>query len=153
LSDAVVRGRPEAAAPFAIPADPAAKLAARASKLRREGVIRAVIAGLFAAGLFVFGRVVVGSIAASLGTLTLVLALASPTGGYAALSKLVDRFSSIVGTVLAWILLAPVFFLFFVPFRLLFRRGAGDTLARGFDRTRKSYWAPHDKVADLEKPY
>ena len=152
-SDPVVRGRPEAAAPFAVPADPAVRKAERATALRRQGVIRAAIAGLVATVLFALGRVIVGSIAASLGTVTLVLALASPAGGYAAVSKLVDRFASLIGTLLAWILLAPVFFLFFVPVRALFRRGAGDTLARGFDRTRPSYWTKHDKVADLEKPY
>jgi hypothetical protein len=136
-----------------MPADPASRQARRAAELRRSGVIRAVIAGIFATALFFFGRPIVGSIAASIGTLTLVLALVSPTRGYAALSRLVDRFAGWVGSALAWVLLAPVFFLFFVPFRLLFRRGAADALARGFDRTRASYWDPHGRERDMEKPY
>lgn len=153
MSDAVVRGRPEAAAPFAAPTDPAVRLAARASELRRSGLFRALVALGFSALLFYFGRVIVGSIAGGLGTVTLLLALFSPTRGYAALSRLVDRLGGLVGTVLAWVLLAPVFFLFFVPFRMLFRRGASDTLARGFDRTRPSYWSAHERERDLEKPY
>ena len=94
-----------------------------------------------------------GGVAGTLGTLTLVLAVVSPTRGYRALSRSVDALAALVGRSLAWILLAPVFFLVFVPFRAVFRRGAADTLARGFDRTRASYWSAHDRVVDLEKPY
>jgi len=112
-----------------------------------------VIAWSFAAVLLFFGRTIVGSIAGTLGTLTFLLAVFSPGGAYRALSAWIDRFAALVGRALAWILLAPVFFLFFVPFRLLLRRGPADTLARGFDRTRPSYWSRHDRVADLEKPY
>jgi hypothetical protein len=153
VSDAVVPGRAEAAAPFAVPVDPAARAAAKAATLRKSGIVRGLVAWVVAGVLFFFGRSIVGSVAASLGSLTLLLALVSPGRGYAALEKLVDRFAELVGQLLAWVLLAPVFFLFFVPFRLLFRRGAKDTLARGFDRGKDSYWSKHERVADLEKPY
>ena len=151
--DEVVRGRPEAAAPFAQPVDPAARIAERTGALRRRGIFRGLVALTVAAVLFFFGRFVVGGVASSLGTLTLALAIVSPGKGYAALERLVDRAGHGVGTVLAWVLLAPVFFLFLWPFRVLFRRGAQDSLARGFDPTRASYWSPHARPADLEKPY
>lgn len=151
--DEVVRGRPEAAAPFAVPVDPAVRAAEKAAALRRGGIVRGLVALTVAGLLFFFGRVIVGSVAATLGTLTLVLAIVSPGKGYAALERLVDRAGHGVGTVLAWVLLAPVFFFFLWPFRVLFRRGPQDTLARGFDRARPSYWAAHERPADLEKPY
>lgn len=151
--DRVVRGRPEAAAPFALPVDAALLAAQKAAALRRRGILRGGVALAVAALLFFFGRFIAGSIAASLGTLTLALAIVSPGTGYAALERLVDRAGHGVGTVLAWVLLAPVFFLFLWPFRVLFRRGAQDSLARGFDPTRASYWSPHARPADLEKPY
>lgn len=148
MSESVVRGRPEAAALFLGPPK-----ALDASALRRSGIVRAGVAWAFAALLFFLGRSTVGSIAATLGTITFLLAIASPTRGYAALSKIVDRVAELVGRLLAWVLLAPVFFLFFVPFRFLFRRGLNDALARGFDPARPSYWSPHDRPRDLEKPY
>lgn len=149
----MTRGRPEAAALFANPEGPAARAARRATELRRSGVVRALIAGAIAALLYFLGRPVLAGVAGTLGTMTLLLALASPTVGYAALSRIVDRAGELVGSALAWLLLAPVFFLFLTPFRWLFRRGAKDTLARGFDRAAPSYWSAHGRERDLEKPY
>lgn len=133
--------------------DPMVRHAQRARQLRREGLGRALVAGIVGLGFGYFGRPAVAAIAGTVGTLTLALALFSPTRGYAALSRAIDRLGEIVGRALAFLLLAPVFFLFLTPFRWLFRRGDRDALARGFDRQRASYWSAHERERDLEKPY
>jgi hypothetical protein len=159
VTDTVVRGRPEAAAEITPPIDRTAGEAMRVAKLQRSGVLRGLVAICAAGVLFYFGRWIASSVAASLGSLTLGLALASPTKGYVALSRGVERLGELVGTFLTWVLLAPAFFLFFVPFGLLARRGRGDRIGRRFDRAAKTYWITRpvksdaDRRADLERPY
>jgi hypothetical protein len=148
MSDPTTRGRPEAAAPFVRPPKPID----RTRTLRNEGVMRGAIAAVIACVLALLHRPLIGGIAALLGSVTITLALFSPTRGYAAVSRIVQRVGEWIGRVLAWVLLLPLFVLVLAPFRWLFRRGSHDALARGFDRSRASYWskaAPHD----LEKPY
>jgi hypothetical protein len=155
MSDPVRLGRPEAAAAIWAWRDRDAGERARLAKLRRSGVIRAVVAGIAAGVLFALDRPIVASIAVGIGTLTLVLALASPGGAYAALSRVVDRLGALIGALLTWVLLTPVFFLFFVPFGMLMRRGARDRLRRRFERERASYWTKRapDRPGSLERPY
>ena len=57
MTDAVVRGRPEAAAPFV-----SRRSGRNASALRRSGIVRAVIAWSFAAVLLFFGRTIVDAV-------------------------------------------------------------------------------------------
>jgi hypothetical protein len=45
-----------------------------------------------------------------------------------------------IGRALTWLLLVPLFYLFFLPFGLLFRRGRRDRLKRYFDREATTYW-------------
>jgi hypothetical protein len=142
-------GRPEAAAPF-VRSAPAPD---RARALRNEGVMRGAIAAVLACALALLHRPVLAGLAGLAGTLTTSLAFVSPTRGYAAVSRAVDRVGALVGRVLAYVLLAPMFLFVLAPFRFLFRRRDHDVLARGLDRSRTSYWAPHAERHDLEKPY
>jgi hypothetical protein len=65
-----------------------------------------------------------------------------------------DVFGSLVGTAVAWLLLAPVFYLFFLPFRVLARRGKNDRLQRRFVPDAKSYWTKRPLGSTrLDKPY
>lgn len=159
MTDAVVRGRPEAAAAITPPLDRAAGDAEHRSKLQRGGMLRGLVALCAAGVLFYFGRWVASSVAVTLGSLTLALAIVSPTKGYVALSRAVERLGEAIGTVLTWALLTPVFFLFFVPFGLLARRGRGDRIGRRFDRAAKTYWTTRPakteeaRRAELERPY
>lgn len=155
MTDGVRRGRPEAAAAIWAWRDRDAIERVRVARLRRSGIVRAVIAWTAGGVLLALDRPIVGGVALSLGTLTLVLALASPTGAYAALSRGVDRLGALVGALATWLLLAPVFFLFFVPFGMLLRRGARDRLRRRFERDRASYWTKRapDRPGSLERPY
>jgi hypothetical protein len=156
VSDPVVRGRAEAAA-VVLAAVPS--LAPGAAALRRSGVVRALVP-LAMAGLFVWtAHPIAAGIAAALGGLTLLLALVSPTRGYLALKRAVDGLGRGIGTLLGFLLLAPVFYLFVTPLGLLTRRGRGDRIGRAFDRTMPSYWRPlpdkpaEQRRAELARPY
>ena len=149
------RGRPEAAEVIWRWRERPGLERERVARLRRGGIVRAVIAAAIGAALIAFDRTIVGSIALSIATITLALALASPGKGYAALERGIDRLAAIVGKVVAYLLLAPVFYLFFVPFRALARRGRRDRLMRELERDRASYWQKRDPAQDprLERPY
>jgi hypothetical protein len=120
-----------------------------------RGLVPLAIAGLF----FAAGHPVAASVAAGLGALTLGLALASPDRGYAALSAAVGWLAEQVGRLLAWVLLAPVFYLVVTPLGLLTRRGRGDRLGRSFERSAASYWSARPALdratrrQQLERPY
>lgn len=126
---------------------------ARRRVLQRGGLLRGVVGLAAAIVLFFVGRYVAASVVVSISALTSLLALVSPTKGYAALSAAVDTVGSWVGTLFTWVLLVPVFLLFFVPFGLIARRGANDRLQRRIDRTRPSYWLRRESQGSLEKPY
>ncbi len=64
----------------------------------------------------------------------------SPAGIYAAISKILEALGRGIGQVLTALLLTPVYWLFFAPFGLLFRRGRNDSLARRSDASASSYW-------------
>jgi hypothetical protein len=149
MSD-VRRGRPEAAAPFV---KPRSKVVDRTRAMRNEGVMRGAIAAVVACVLALLQRPVLAGVAGLIGTVTTMLAITSPPGAYAALSRVVERAGEIVGRVLAWVLLLPMFVLVLAPFRFVVRRGTCDALARGFDRSRTTYWSQHGPPRDLEKPY
>lgn len=159
MTDRVVRGKPEAALVISPPVDRASIEAARVASLRRGGLVRALIGFTFAGVLFFFDRPIAASVALSISVLTAVLAITSPTKGYLALTRAVDRLGALIGTALTWLLLAPVFFLFFVPFGLLARRGKRDRIGRRFDRSAATYWITRPTKTDaerrieLERPY
>jgi hypothetical protein len=70
----------------------------------------------------------------------LLAALASPRGLYPVLDGMARAIGRRIGRALTWMLLVPLFYLFFMPFGLLFRRGKRDRLKRYFDREATSYW-------------
>jgi len=94
-------------------------------------------AGILVGGaFFLFHRPVPGIIAASLGLIILIAALCAPRG----LQRFFERSAETVGTVLAVVVLTPVYLLLFVPFGLLFRSGRRDRLQRSADQEAPTYW-------------
>ncbi len=71
----------------------------------------------------------------------------------AALARLERVVVRSVGAVLAWALLAPVFYLVVTPFGLLFRRGGRSRLTLGPDPGARSYWRARGRERSLERPY
>ncbi|MBK8168955.1 MAG: hypothetical protein IPK60_01270 [Sandaracinaceae bacterium] len=156
MTDEVRVGRAEASSKIWQWQSAEAKDRARRSLEQRAGILRGAVGGCFAAILFWLHRPITALVVAGLAGITLLLAVFSPTHAYPILSRGVELLARLVGIVLTYILLVPVFLLFFVPFGLLARRGKNDRLNRDFDRARASYWigrGHETKPGSLEKPY
>lgn len=153
-SDPARRGRPEAAETIWRWRERVGRERERVERLRRHGIVRGTIAMCIGGALIFFDHPMMAGLALALGLVTVGLAIGSPAVGYARMERAIDRLASIVGTVVGFLVLAPVFFLFFVPFRLLARRGRRDRLMRELERERASYWVrrPSDEPR-LDRPY
>lgn len=129
----------------------------RAGKVRRSAILRwAFGLGVAALAFFVFERPVLATVIASISSFIFLLALVSPLGAHAMVDGLFARLAKLVGTVLSFVLLGPVFYLFITPFGLLARRGQRDTLKRQLDPKSDSYWQERDAEdasSSLEHPY
>ncbi len=145
------RGRPAASASIWRWRDATEDRGRAASSQRRAGVIRALV-GLTAGGLlYYFERPIVAGVAWSISGLTLVLALVSPLGAYAALDRLVARAGRGVGLVLTWLLLAPAYYLVLTPLAWAIRLRR-DPLRRTLEPERESYWSERTS-RPLDRPY
>ncbi len=155
MSDPIRPGRPDAAAAIWRWQDGAMMDAARRVRAARRGaLIRFVVASSAGALFFLLHRPIAAAAAGALGVLGLALAIASPLGAYAALERAVATLGRLIGTLLTWLLLAPVFYLFFTPFGLLFRRGRRDPMKRALEPDAKTYWQRRDDDRpNLERPF
>ena len=123
----------------------------RSAALRKKGVIQGVI-GLVIAGVFYgLGHPTLASVAGGLATLTAVLAVVSPTGAFAQLEVLLGKVGGVIGAVMTWLVMLPIFLFFFVPFGLLFRRGTNDKMLRIIDPNATSYWRKRDDALGGER--
>lgn len=135
------------------PADPHGPACRRAARLRalRQALIGAAI------GLVVFLLLsrVLAVVAWSVTALLLVAAVLSPTRLYRCIEVGVNRAARAVGAALTVVLLTPIFFLFFVPFGVLRRRGRRDRLARRFPAPlAASFWIDRgDREVTAEERY
>jgi hypothetical protein len=133
-------GRPAAAAEIWIwrPAPPPPRPPTGPVRLR--GAIQAGVGLAVAGTLAWFGyrtpAIVVGCVAGTIG----LAALLSPLGLFAAIEHAFSVLAGWIGTGLTWLLLPLIFYVFFVPFSALFRRGRRDAMRRFFDRDAASYW-------------
>ena len=113
---------------------------ARARTLRRQGWLQAGVGYLATVGLYLLGQPALAAVAGGLAVLTAALATLSPLSGYTRLRGALTRFGRGAGVLVSWVVLLPVFFAFFVPFGLMLRRGASDTMKRTLDPSAPSYW-------------
>ena len=125
--------------------------------MRVKGLVQALVAGT-AAGLFYWWQhIVVAGIVATIGTLVLLTALISPLGAFAAIERAMARFGQWVGVAVGWLVLLPLFYLFFLPFGSLFRRGKKDRLKRFYQASSDTYWvdrvAPDDPIASRQRQF
>ena len=117
---------------------------------RRLGVIQGVVGLGIGVLVLLFWHGTLSYFILTVSGLVLLLALVSPVGAYKALSVLINRLTHSFGMVTTWILLLPTFYLFFVPFRLLFRRGAHDKLARTTNKSIDTYWNNRETAPDTD---
>jgi hypothetical protein len=56
---------------------------------------------------------------------------------------------------MTWIVMIPIFYLFFLPFGKLLRRGRNDRLRRYYEREAETYWEPHTpmQASSLERQF
>jgi len=135
--------------------DPQAASTAPAPRLRLRGSLQALAGAAFGLACWWFGSRTIATLAFALASLVLLSALASPTGLYAALQRFFDASGRVIGRAMTWIVMVPIFYLFFVPFGKLLRRGPRDRLHRAFDAQAETYWEPHTPMrsSSLERQY
>jgi hypothetical protein len=142
-------GRPEAADAIWSFRPPAAARECRnpasgSSRARLRGLLQALAAAAGGAVLLFFSLRTPAFVAFALAGVVGVSALVAPTSLYAGLERVVLALGKWTGRVLGWVLLVPVFYLFFAPFGRLFRRGRRDRLQRWLERDAASYWERHE---------
>jgi sulfite exporter TauE/SafE len=125
--------------------------------MRFKGLVQAIVAAVVAGLFYWWQHVIVATIVAGIGTLVLLLAVTSPLGAFAAIERAMARFGQWVGVVVGWLVLLPLFYLFFFPFGSLFRRGENDRLKRFYQTASDTYWvdrvAADDPVASRQRPF
>ena len=138
------RGRPEAAAAIwewqarADAYDGAA--AADLGKRRLRGTVQAAVGIVIGALLFTFFSRVAGAVVMTVGSVILLAALLSPGGLFATIERGFVTLGQWVGRALSYVLLSLIFWAFFVPFGLLFRRGRRDSMKRYYEPDAETYW-------------
>lgn len=155
-------GRPEAAAAVWRwrPADDpsqATERQAQARKIRIRGAIQAAVGAGVGSLAYVYGATGLAWFIFSVAGLILLASQLSPAGLFGAIEQLFRTLGRWLGRGLTWLLLTPLFYLFFLPFGLLLRRGRRDRLQRYFDEQVSSYWqdlsGPTAPSASLERQY
>jgi VIT1/CCC1 family predicted Fe2+/Mn2+ transporter len=115
--------------------------AREAAANRVKGMIGGAI-GLAVAALlyFVFHKVRTAEVVAAIAVLVALTALASPLGGYKALTRFLDRFAHAVGAAVTWALMTVLFYLVFLPAGLVLRARGKLAVTHGSDRRLPTYW-------------
>lgn len=123
-------------------------------QLRRRGIVRSSIGMVVAACMFALGFQIGAMVAGSVAVVVLVTSICSPERGYRAIESTLDRLGYAVGVLLSWLLLVPIFVGFFVPCRLLLRRGRRNPILH---RREGSSWVPREhsvrSAADYERQF
>ncbi|MFQ5415487.1 MAG: hypothetical protein ACE5FL_00415 [Myxococcota bacterium] len=133
-------GRPEAAAVIWHP-DHALTGTETARRARIRGAAQAAVGAAIAGALmFFFDARTLPFIMLGAAGVVFLSAMLSPKGVFSALENLLEAVAGRLGRVVMWISLATIFYVFFVPFGVLFRRGRHDRLKRFFEPDAESYW-------------
>ena len=153
---ALVMGRPEAAAQVWCDAPEGASSPAKARGRRGPGLVKALVGAVAATLLALLGHPVLAGVAGGIATLHAVAAVFSPGRLQPLLGRLEARLAGLIAQGVTWALMAPFFFLVFAPFRLLFRRGARNSLSPLLEPRAPTYWQSREAQADTtcsERPF
>jgi len=126
-----------------------------AASVRVRGTLQALAGAVVGLLFYLFGSKTAAVVAFTATSVVLFCALVSPNGLYALLRRLFDATGRVVGRAMTWIVMVPIFYLFFLPFGKLLRRGRRDRLHRYFDTGSETYWEPHTpmKSSSIERQY
>ena len=145
-------GRPEAAAAIWSWREAPQRPAGSPRRARLRGALQGAVGIVLGALFLALGHGVVGWIAAGIGTTVLLAALLSPTGLYAAIEGAFAALGERVGRGLAYLLMPAIFYGFFLPFSLLFRRGRRDAMRRFYEPEAASYWTKRREEQVASRP-
>ena len=107
---------------------------------RKRAGIQALAGATIGTILLLLGHVLIARIAYAITGVIFLTAMVSPHGAYATIHAGMQKFGLLVGQLLNWVLLMPLFYLFFSVFRLVMRRGLRDSMKRQLDPQIRSYW-------------
>ncbi len=126
-----------------------------AASVRARGSLQALLGAAVGLAAYLFWSKTVAVVAWVATAVVLFCALVSPHGLYALVGRLFDATGHVVGRAMTWIVMVPIFYLFFLPFGKLLRRGRRDRLQRHFDAEAETYWEPHTpmRTSSLERQY
>jgi hypothetical protein len=138
-------GRPEAAAAIWDwhRAGSPESLREPSARLRIRGALQALAGGMAGVLIFVLWSRTVAAVALGVAGLILLASYFSPTGLYATLRRLFDATGIALGKITTPIAMAMLFYLFFLPFGRLLRRGRRNQLKPQFEAEAATYWEPH----------
>jgi hypothetical protein len=126
-----------------------------AASVRVRGSLQALAGYAVAVAIHLFWSQTVAIVAFALTTVVLFCALVSPHGLYSLVRRLFDATGRVVGHAMTWIVMIPIFYLFFLPFGMLLRRGRNDRLRRYYESEAETYWEPHTPMqsSSLERQF
>lgn len=110
------------------------------SSLRKKGAMQGAGAAIIASLFWYFDLRTMSYIAGTMATIVLVAAIVSPNRAFATLNRGADKLGRFLGNCIKWIFLPAVYYLFFLPFGILFRRGDNDSLQRTYAPGNSTYW-------------
>lgn len=117
----------------------------------KAAVIQAgVMAAIGALAYLWLGHRIMGGVVWSLAAVVLVSGLFIPSA-FAAIERFGKRLGQWVGTGLTWGLLAPFYYVCFVPLHVLQKISGKDPLRRRFPTDEPSYWVPRSPVKDASQ--
>ena len=135
--------------------EPKSEAAPSAASMRVRGTLQALAGAAFGLAFHLFWSRTVAIVVFTAAAVVLLCALVSPNGLYALLHRLFEATGRVVGRAMTWIVMLPIFYLFFLPFGKLLRRGRRDRLHRFFEPEAETYWEPHEPIptSSLERQY
>ena len=119
------------------------------------GSVQALVGASAATAIYLLWSQTIGTVVFCISTIILFSALVSPNGLYRIVRGVFAALGNVTGRALTWLTLVPLFYLFFLPFGLLFRRGRRDRMKRFLEPDQESYWEPHKtfSAADHERQF
>jgi len=81
----------------------------------------------------------------TIASIILLAALISPTGLFAGIERGFDALGHAASRLVTLVLLSAIFYSFFLPFGLLFRRGRRDSMKRFYEPEAHTYWSPRER--------
>jgi len=120
---------------------------------RLRGTLQGLVGLSIGATVFTFLSQTVGNVICAIAGVITLSALLSPRGLYFAIERVFAALGRLVGRGLTWLLMPAIFYLFFLPFSLLFRRGRRDSMTRFLDPDVTSYWSHREQRSGSGLPY